>query len=233
MFEVDSLARKTFVDVGSGSGLFSLAARSLGAKVYSFDFDPSSVWCTRELRRRYHPEDGDWTVEQGSALDSDYVHKLGKFDLVYSWGVLHHTGDMWKGLDLVADLVKPGGMLFIALYNDQGRKSRLWTKVKKAYCRLPRPLKPFILLPSALVMWGPRTLLDCLTLKPFASWRHYYRRRGMSPWRDIVDWVGGYPFETAKPETIFEFYRKKGFVLQRMKTTPSLGNNEFVFNLPA
>ncbi|HEX3100185.1 MAG TPA: class I SAM-dependent methyltransferase, partial [Pyrinomonadaceae bacterium] len=88
MLECDTLAGKTFLDIGSGSGLFSLAARRLGAKVHSFDFDSNSYACTKELRRRYFANDDDWTVEQGSALDREYVESLGKFDIVYSWGVL-------------------------------------------------------------------------------------------------------------------------------------------------
>lgn len=94
MLEVENLEGKTFLDIGSGSGLFSLAARRLGAKVYSFDFDTNSFECTTELRRRFFENDENWKVEQGSALEREYVESLGKFDIVYSWGVLHHTGSM-------------------------------------------------------------------------------------------------------------------------------------------
>lgn len=109
MLNVESLEGKTFLDVGSGSGLFSLAARRLGAKVHSFDYDPKSVACTRELKRRYFPEDPQWTIEEGSVLDRDYLTRLGQFDVVYSWGVLHHTGAMWEALGNVAPLVAGGG----------------------------------------------------------------------------------------------------------------------------
>src|SRR3981081_3303222 len=117
MLEVDTLEGKSFLDIGSGSGLFSLAARRLGARVHSFDYDAKSVACTQELRRRYFNDDPLWTVEQGSALDPAYLSALGKFDVVYSWGVLHHTGAMWRALDLVAKNVKPGGRVFVGVHN--------------------------------------------------------------------------------------------------------------------
>jgi len=109
MLEVETLAGKSFLDIGSGSGLFSLAARRLGARVHSFDYDPQSVACTAELKRRYFPDDAQWVVEEGSALDMDYLNRLGQFDVVYSWGVLHHTGAMWQALKNVAPLVAGGG----------------------------------------------------------------------------------------------------------------------------
>src|SRR5438876_9016826 len=99
MLEIENLEGRSFLDIGSGSGLFSLAARRLGARVHSFDYDPHSVACTKELRRRYFNNDPDWRIEEGSALDADYIKSVGPFDVVYSWGVLHHTGAMWTALD--------------------------------------------------------------------------------------------------------------------------------------
>ena len=116
MLAVARLDGKRFLDVGSGSGLFSLAARRMGAQVHSFDYDPRSVACTRELRDRYFPGDSVWRVEQGSVLDRDYLAGLGEFDVVYSWGVLHHTGAMWQAMENVVPLVvRGGGCLFCPL----------------------------------------------------------------------------------------------------------------------
>ena len=232
MLEVESLNGKRFLDVGSGSGLFSLAARCMGAEVVSFDYDPISVWCTRELRNRYFPDNNRWLIHQGSALDNNFLSSLGQFDIVYAWGVLHHTGDLWKAIELIVPLVKStGGSLFIAIYNDQGRKSKIWKIIKKSYCYFPTILKPFILFPTSLILLGPRLFLDLVKFKPLVTFRKYYIRRGMSPWQDLVDWVGGYPYEVAKPEEIFDYFRNRGFILRRLKTTTGFGNNQFVFQL--
>lgn len=230
MLRVQSLAGMRFLDVGSGSGLFSLAARRLGAWVHSFDYDAQSVACTQELKRRHFPGDTAWVVEQGSVLDKHYLSHLGQFDIVYAWGVLHHTGAMWQALDNVAALVAQGGTLFLAIYNDQGRASRYWLSAKRLYNSLPRPLRFLVLWPVFFRLWGPTTLRDCLFGRPFQTWRMYQDERGMSPWRDVVDWVGGYPFEVAKPEEIFDFCRARGFTLTRLKTCGGgHGCNEFVF----
>ena len=109
MLQVERLDGLRFLDIGSGSGLSSLAAKRLGARVHSFDYDPQSVACTNELRRRYFPDTSDWSVERGSALDAEYLRQLGTFDIVYSWGVLHHTGEMWRALENAVIPVAPGG----------------------------------------------------------------------------------------------------------------------------
>jgi 2-polyprenyl-3-methyl-5-hydroxy-6-metoxy-1,4-benzoquinol methylase len=232
MLQVEDLKGKSFIDIGSGSGLFSLAAKRLGARVHSFDYDTQSVACTAELKKRYFPDDAGWLVEEGSALKKDYLKSLGKFDIVYSWGVLHHTGAMMQALENIAPLVNDSGCLFIAIYNDQGRSSQAWLRVKMAYNRLPAFLRWLVLYPIFLRLWGPTTVRDILSGKPFDTWRKYAvnSARGMSPWRDVVDWVGGLPFEVAKPEEVFDFYSERGFNLSKLKTCAGgLGCNEFVF----
>jgi len=231
--EVDDLEGKSFLDVGSGSGLYSLAARRLGARVHSFDYDSHSVACTAELKRRYFPRDLNWTVEQGSALDADYLRSLGTFDVVYSWGVLHHTGQMWRALDNVQGSVEPGGKLFIAIYNDMGSQSTRWRLAKQVYNQLPRPFR----LPFALVVMAPSEAKSALRALATFRVREYVRswiqprpERGMSRWRDIIDWVGGYPYEVARPEEIFEFCRARGLALTKMQCGGvGLGCNQFVF----
>ena len=233
MLGVEHLRGASFVDVGSGSGLFSLAARRLGARVHSLDYDPQSVACTLELRRRYFPDDEEWTIDEASALDDLYLQSLGVFTVVYSWGVLHHTGAMWKALENVHRLVAPGGQLFLALYNDTGSQSTRWTWIKRTYNKLPT----FLRTPYTLMIIAPgelKTLASAMVrLKPgeyVRAWTQYDQRRGMSRWRDFIDWVGGYPYEVSTPDEIFEFFRARGFVLEKLNCgRVGLGCNQFVF----
>ncbi len=229
----DDLTGQRFLDMGSGSGLFSLAARRLGATVRSADVDPDSVACTAELKRRYYPDDASWVVEHGSALDEAYLASLGEFDVVYSWGVLHHTGDMWRAIELVQRLVAPGGRLFLSIYNDQGLASRYWTRVKRTSNRLPRWLQPAF----AVAVWAPKEALTAAfylsrlrVASYMATWSDQGRGRGMNRWHDLLDWVGGWPFEVATPDAIFDFLKARGFMLDRLRTCGGgLGCNEFVF----
>lgn len=229
---IKNLKDKSFLDIGSGSGLISLAAKKLGARVFSFDYDLESVECTEILKDSFFPNDNSWKVENGSVLNLKYLNKLGKFDIVYSWGVLHHTGRMWKALENASNLVKRGGILFISIYNDMGVKSRRWLLVKKLYNNLPKFLKWIVFVPAFLKIWVPDFVKDLFKLKPFVSWIEYQKEesRGFDPFTDAIDWIGGYPYEFAKPEEIYDFYIKKGFVLIKMKTCGGgMGCNEYIF----
>lgn len=233
MLDMERLDDQTFLDVGCGSGLASLAACKMGANVHSFDFDPTSVACTRELRSRYAEATTLWTVEQGSALDEPYLQSLGRFDIVYSWGVLHHTGDMNRAIDLVADRVRSNGLLFIAIYRDQGGASRRWKTIKRFYHRLPAVLRPAWVAAVASIYetkFAAARLARGRNPLPFMDWKQKSADRGMSAWHDWVDWVGGWPFEVAAPEEIINPLTARGFSLQRVKTIGSgWGCNEYVF----
>lgn len=228
MIDCRDAANKTFLDIGNGSGLFSLAARRLGFKVFSFDFDKKSVGCVKSLKEKYFPQDENWQITEGSVLDKDFLTGLGEFDVVYSWGVLHHTGEMWAALENVIGCVKKNGELFIAIYNDEGTQSKIWFEIKKFYNRnfLSRLITKLIFIPFFICVF---LFIDLLKFQnPLKRYREYKKRRGMSMMTDWIDWIGGYPFEVASTEQIFNFYRDRGFILSRLKSTNRSGCNEFV-----
>ncbi len=233
--KIDSLQGKTFLDIGSGSGLFSLAARRLGAKVHSFDYDPDSFGCTQELRRRYFANDPDWKVERGSVLDREYLEKLGQFDVVYSWGVLHHTGQMHQAFKNVKPLVKMGGTLFIAIYNDLGDATDQWQRIKERYNALPKTAA-LVYAMSIIAREEWRELRRHLAAGTASQWLNTWRdyanisRRGMSRWHDWIDWIGGLPYERATVEETIDIFAEDGFRLNNLfDCSAGYGCNEFAF----
>jgi 2-polyprenyl-6-hydroxyphenyl methylase/3-demethylubiquinone-9 3-methyltransferase len=223
---VQDLVGRTFLDIGSGSGLFSLAARRLGASVHSFDYDPDSVACTQALQSQYFPGDGAWKVEQGSVLDTRYLQTLGQFDVVYSWGVLHHTGRMWAAIDNASQRVAPGGLFALALYNEQGVRTKVWKGVKRTY--VSGPSGKLAMSAIFLPYFALRAVGQSVKSRENV-FRAYRARRGMSIVHDWVDWLGGYPFDAAKPSEVAAFLEARGFAQQNLIETRGLGCNQFVF----
>lgn len=227
---VRDLKGRSFIDIGCGSGLFSYAAFNLGARrIVSIDIDACSVSCCNFLREKAGSP-RHWEVYEGSVLDAGLLSKLGTFDIVYSWGVLHHTGAMWKALENAGRCVTEGGYFYIALYNRvEGFKgSGFWLGVKRLYNRMPAPGKYLM----DLCYMGYYFAAQLIRLRnPLRSIRSYKSHRGMS-WRtDISDWLGGYPYEYATVEEVFRHARAlfPDFELVNIRTTNGIANNWFLF----
>jgi SAM-dependent methyltransferase len=220
LLQRDTLAGSSFVDVGSGSGLFSLAARRLGARVHSFDFDGASVLCTTRLRHQHFPDDPDWTVEQGSILDRSYVRKLGSFDVVYSWGVLHHTGAMHDALQAAAAMVAPAGVFAFALYH-RTLMCGFWRWEKRWYAGA----SPAAQHRARAVYTALLRLRFRLAGQDFESYVANYRSmRGMNFAHNVHDWMGGYPYESISSSEVETLMQRLGFArLQGMATPTTIG----------
>ncbi|RMD57761.1 class I SAM-dependent methyltransferase [Candidatus Woesearchaeota archaeon] len=220
---------KTFLDIGCGSGLFSLAAIKLGAReVTSIDPDKNSTECAKYLREKFKIPSKKWKILKGSILDKKFIKKLPKADITYSWGVLHHTGDMWRALDNAISLVRKKGTLYIAIYNKYTGplSSKSWLKIKKLYVRSPKLVKKAM----ELLYAGEQLISLAIRLKnPIAYVRNYKTDRGMSFMRDVTDWLGGYPYEYATPAEIEEHCKRRGLKLVKIKHRKGTGCNEFVF----
>lgn len=228
MLRTESLVGKTFLDIGCGSGIHSLAALRMGAeRVVAFDYDDDSVATSRRVRE-FANSPSNWEVSQGSVLDKDFMARLPQADIVYSWGVLHHTGDMWNAVRNAAIPLKPGGVFYIALYSSDNYVDpppEYWLKVKRDYNRAGdfekrlmewRYALRFHILPE---LKNGRNPLDLMK---------QYGSRGMTYWTDVKDWLGGYPMEFASLAETQAFCRNElGLDLVNVKTGE--GCTEYVF----
>ncbi|MCG8622047.1 MAG: class I SAM-dependent methyltransferase, partial [Proteobacteria bacterium] len=177
-----------------------------------------------------------WRIETGSVLDDAYMAGLGKFDIVYSWGVLHHTGEMWRAIINASRVVGDGGLFYIAIYNDQGLQSRLWWVIKYIYNRLPRLLRPIYAIGLDVVVVGLLSFKYAVQGKLgwFLRQRLHLSKkggpRGVKVYNtEIYDWYGGFPFEFATHAHVKDFVVALGFRYVRGVQPGSLGCNEFVF----
>lgn len=227
----EELAGRTFLDIGCGSGLHSLAALRLGAaSVTSTDIDPKSVETTRQVIERFN-SGKQAAIKQNSVFDLS-TREMGTFDIVYSWGVLHHTGDMYGAIRKAASLVAPKGVLVLALYRET-KMCQFWKVEKRFYTKAPAFIKFTINIVFSLAL-----LLDQLRRgnNPIRYIRNYSSNRGMSFYHDIKDWLGGYPYESISRTEMHALAESLGFSVRREFVAPSglglfgSGCDEFVLN---
>ncbi len=228
LLELPDFKDKTFIDVGCGSGIFSYAACLLNAKkIVSIDSDPVSIECCSKLREKAGSPAG-WEIRQLSILDANQISGLPKFDIVFSWGVLHHTGRMWEAMKNCAGLVAKNGKFFIAIYNKAGGPfgSNTWRLIKKTSNAFPW-VQRFVFEP----LYAAAYFLSRLFRHPPKS-RHYKYSETGEAWKVIMrDRLGGYPYECATTEEVFTFIKQNfpDFVLVNLRSTNWLWNNLFVF----
>lgn len=216
------------IDIGCGSGLHSVAALEAGAKsVHGFDYDPNSVEATKFVQKQ-SGNPPNWTVEQGSVLDDAYMESLPQYDLVYSWGVLHHTGDVWHAVRNAAERVKPDGLFYIALYSADVQVDpppEFWLDVKRKYVSSGMHMRRYM---ELWYIWRFQ-INRKITRVPVFLWRawRYKQNRGMNMMTDIRDWLGGWPMEFVGDQETVDFVEKMGFKLENMVMGEA--NTEFLF----
>lgn len=221
LLQQHDLEGASLLDVGCGSGLFSIAARTIGAqRVVGVDINPRCIEVATDNVARLAVRDG-LSFCVASALDQGSLAPLGRFDIVYAWGSLHHTGALWNAIRTVAQSVAPGGTLVLAIYNKHVT-SRAWLAIKRVYNHLPRFGQRLMALALAPIIYLAK--LAVTRRNPFD------KQRGMDFWYDVIDWVGGYPYEYATPAEVEVFMRGQGFTLRRViPSEVPTGCNEFVF----
>lgn len=230
----ESLAERSFLDIGCGSGLFCVAAARLGASpVWGLDVDPRSVQATRENAARFCSGAPVRTLG-GSILDPDVVAELPQSDVVYAWGSLHHTGAMWQAIGNVLGLPGPGGRLALAIYNKTEHSPR-WLKVKRFYNNRG-PLVKRLMVEGYYHKQNLEYLLSALKRRLLRQPPRRRITRGMDVYHDVIDWLGGYPYEFATPDEIKSFVAERsegGLELEReflVGNAPrSIGCNQFVW----
>jgi SAM-dependent methyltransferase len=214
----ENIEGRTFLDIGCGSGLFSLAAVRLGCKqLLAVDLDPKSVETTRRTLS-LHANGGNWDVQNVSVFHLDPT-KLGTFDTVYSWGVLHHTGAMYDAIAKASKMVAPKGTITLALYA-KTPFCGMWRVEKRIYSQAPKWVQKVIETVYIEVV-RLRLALKGESLKKRRE--EYWKQRGMDMYYDTRDWLGGYPYESISPKEAEDHMAKLGFTQIRSFVTPCIG----------
>lgn len=221
-----SIEGKTVLDIGCGSGIHSLCFYMLGAKeVVSLDVDPYSVESTQILWEKAE-KPANWKILHGSVLDKDFLQTIEPREIVYSWGVLHHTGSMWEAIGNASTRVKRGGLFWIAIYV-KGPNYPEHLALKQSYNRASKLGKKIIERKEILKLMHQRWKNGENPL----DWNQKVER-GMDTYHDLVDWLGGLPYEVASPEEITSFCQERGFRLEKIDEAGEGGNAKYLFSLP-
>jgi SAM-dependent methyltransferase len=221
LLQRSTLSGRSFLDVGCGSGLFSIAAHQLGAaNVVGVDINPRCIEVSQQNWERYAP--GSLIAfQRASALRRDDLLQLGQFDIVYAWGSLHHTGAMWNAIRNAAACVAPDGVLVLAIYNKHVT-SPVWRWIKWLYNHVPPTIQRIMTLVFAALIYVAKLMVT--------GRNPLNKERGMDFWYDVIDWIGGFPYEYATRQEVESFMRREGFVLRHfVEAQVPTGCNEFVF----
>ncbi|HUQ65005.1 MAG TPA: class I SAM-dependent methyltransferase [Flavitalea sp.] len=162
-------------------------------------------------------------VFHGSILDKTFIEQLGQFDLVYSWGVLHHTGNMWEAIDNALTLVRQNGFFYLTIYKDDSYDHSI--RQKKNYNSASSFGKKIIESYHIFRIMVKRIL----HLKNPFTWNEKLER-GMNIYHDLVDWLGGLPYEAASEDEMLQWGIRNNLKLKRILCKGNYGScNYYLF----
>ena len=224
-----SLNNLSFLDIGCGSGLCSLAAIQLNCKkIYAIDQDEQSIKTTKKVLQKSR-----FKKVKVEKKDLFTLNEKEKFDIVYSWGVLHHTGNMLEAIKKSTKMVSKNGMLILALYK-KTKLCNLWKIEKYIYKSSPKVIQNFI--KNLFIFLFKLAMI--LKRKNFSNYINDYKtKRGMDFYHDVHDWLGGYPYESISIEEISKIMDKFGYKMIRSFQVKKqigffgTGCDEYVFKL--
>jgi hypothetical protein len=198
-----------------------VSAAESGANVFGIDVDKENIMALEKTRMAM-----DYTqapeVCVVSILDQSFVRQHEhQFDIVHSWGVLHHTGNMTKAIENACLLVSDNGNFICSIYNRHW-SSPLWKIIKWCYNVFPAPIQKVVVGIMYPVIYLSKWIVTRKDPKAM--------ERGMDFFHNVVDWVGGYPYEYATADEIKSLVTRQGFkILRIIPAKVPTGCNEFVF----
>ena len=188
---------KKVLDAGSGSGMVSIAFAVMGASVTGVDITSK---CIENGRKRAKAFGVECRFVQSDLTMLD-LHE--DFDIIYSWGVLHHTADAKASFFRLVEHLRPGGEIIIAVYLRTAFSS-FWNFSRVFYQSSPGFAKTAFRRSASVLLNGYDAVRKALMKK------ERYMLRGTSNEELVNDWFG-VPHRTFHTYTeVYEWFREKG-----------------------
>ncbi len=193
---------KRVLDGGSGSGMISVAFAVMGADVTGVDVTPK---CVENGCKNADLFGVQCRFLKRNLLSLDLCGET--FDIIYNWGVLHHTQDARKSFTNLAKHLKPGGEMIVAVYL-KTVLSGFWNFLRIFYQESPQVFKTLFLNTGSIFLNG----VDYFNNLFFNKER--YMMRGTNNKEILNDWFG-VPYRTFHTyEEVFEWFRENGLEYQ-------------------
>jgi len=120
-----NLAGKKALDVGCGQGRWAYGLKKIGCDVLGIDTSPSAI----ELARKW-----GLNAKVMNLFEISNAGLAGQFDLVWCWGVIHHTADPERAFRSVVDAARRGGLIHCYVYSrPRSRRVRVMREVLKPF----------------------------------------------------------------------------------------------------